>query len=153
MNRVRPLAIRERTRERIRAAATVVTDPVTGLAEIDVYNVPAGFTFEARRVQWDGGFIADDGSNLSNAASIFSAGTFMRYLRSGQLIEIAKPNNLAGITNCSVPGIQTWADEQGPQLTGGETFQVRFALTSAAARGQSVTVTVEGILSQAGSAK
>lgn len=150
--RVRPVTRREATRGRVRATAAVFTDPATGFAELDVYNVPQGFQFEVRRVFMDGSQVSENGANLNTAgASGSAANSFVRYQRSGTLIEYGKPNNIPGLSGFSVPGVQTWGKEEGPKLTGGETFQVRFRMSQASIRGQSVTVTVEGILSEVGS--
>lgn len=156
MTRVRTRAAtsREANRTRVRATATFQTESVAGSGSVDVYTVPPGFELEVRRVQFDGGWIADDGSNLGVRAVPFSAlGVDAQYLRSGTRIEWAKPAGVPPITGPCVPGIQTWSEEEGPLITGGEIFQVRVRLDSAFARGQSVTISLEGILSKVGSLK
>lgn len=130
---------RSRNAKRVRATTTVKLD-TTGNGDDDVYNVPVGFQFEARRVVLDLDTAADpnSGNVLLNIA-----GRAVEYLRSGSRIEYGAPFGSNG--QIQVPGIQTWGSEQGPYLRNGETFTVRVkGLTP----NSILTVNVEGILSK-----
>jgi hypothetical protein len=119
---------------RIRAT-TQVTLNATGAGQDDVYKVPAGYEFAARRVTMYTS-IADP----VTGAVIFAAGKAVAYLRSGAFIEWAQPQ--FG-NSYQVPGVQTWGSEQGPYLRNSEVFQVQaFGLTASAI----LTVILEGLL-------
>lgn len=131
-------AIRERdAQKRVRATAVIALDP-TGAGTDEVYAVPVGFEFEARRVTL-GLDTAADPSTGNVALNV--AGKTVEYLRSGTRIEYAVPQSPNAIPQ--VPGIQTWGAEQGPYLRNGEVFEVRAVGLTANAR---LSVTVEGIL-------
>lgn len=147
-------AQREVTRERVRAAATSnVTVAQTLL--LPIYKVPIGYRFAVRRISFDTGNITQDGANLStDYQPLNSGGQWLRYYRSGTPIEWASPKvagNLGGAAG-SVPGVQTWGDEEGPQLISGEVFEVAGVLAFLFP-GVSVTAQLEGILTKIGSPK
>lgn len=104
---------------RIRVSSSVLLD-TTGKGQDEVYNVPAGYRFEVRRVvlSLTGNQPADP-----NTAQVVltAAGKYVAYLRSGSLIEYAQPFYGAVI---QVPGMQSWSKGQGPHLANKETFQV-----------------------------
>lgn len=144
-------AKREYSRERVRAVATGrfgvdLTVPVI----VPVYKVPVGYRFEARRVNLDSGFI-NETNTLQGA--VMGPGNAIQFLRSGQRIDWPF-TQCAVISNGCFPGIITWGDEEGPTLTSGEVFEVRILLSASAAFADStVTITLEGILMEAGSNK
>jgi hypothetical protein len=134
-------AITERDRpQRVRATQLVKLDG-TGAGQVEVYSVPIGFEFEARRVTLD----LDTASDPSTGnVALNVAGKYVAYQRSGTRIEYAVPGSPAGIA--SVPGVQTWGDQQGPYLRNGEVFEARAVGLTANAL---LTCTVEGILRRA----
>lgn len=143
---LRQYSARQESWRRIRAAESAALD-ATGAAAIDVYKVPAGDEFEARRVVIDMGDATDAARNSINLGG---AGVSVQYLRSGVRIEWALPVSQEG--GFKVPGVETWGSQQGPVLKNGEIFQVK-ALLGAGKAGVTMTVLVEGILTQAGSLK
>src|SRR6266498_330580 len=144
---LRQYTTRQRTRERVRAPVTTQLD-ANGAATIGVYDVPSGFELEVRRVQFDLGSVTETTFSAS-AVLLNAAGVSVQYLRSGLRIEWGAPSSPNGIT---VPGIQTWGSEQGPYLRNGEAFQVKVNF-GAALGGVTLTVSMEGILTQGGSLK
>lgn len=129
--------------DRVRAAESVTLD-ATGAAKVDVYKVPAGMRFEARRVVIDMG----DASDVArNSVNLSAAGVSAQYLRSGTRIEWALPVSQEG--GFRVPGVETWGAQQGPSLVNGEVFQVQVLLGGGKA-GVTMTVLVEGVLTKGG---
>jgi hypothetical protein len=128
---------RETVEERIRAAATIKLDG-SGNGQDEVYGVPLGFEFEARRVTLDLD-TATDPSTGNVALNV--AGKSVSYLRSGTRIEYAAPLSPNAVPQ--VPGVQSWGEEQGPYLRNGEVFEVRAVGLTAASI---LDVTLEGIL-------
>lgn len=125
---------------RVRATQIVILD-AAGNAQDEVYSVPVGFEFEARRVMLD----LDTATDPSTGnVPLNVAGRSVEYLRSGTRIEYAIPDSPNG-PPAQVPGIQTWGSEQGPYLRNGETFEIRARGLTAGSR---LSVTVEGILSR-----
>lgn len=147
------LTTRQATRERIRAVASTVLDGA-GYGFIDVYKVPIGYELEVRRVQIELGSIRDDGTNLGTACITLNGfPTYAEYLRSGTRIEWAAPMDSLSNSVARLPGVQTWGREQGPYLRNGEIFQFQCGLGVGVAFFVPITVTVEGILTKAGSTK
>lgn len=123
---------------RIRAAASVILD-ATGSGDDEVYKIPAGYEFQARRIVLTlTGSVAND-PNTGNIA-LNAAGKFVAYMRGGQLIEYGQPTYGAAI---QVPGSQSWGDQQGPYLRNGEVFGVVVKGLTANA---SLSVYLEGLL-------
>lgn len=153
--RLHPATEREANRTRVRIPASGTTDPVDGSGFITLYSVPPGFTLEVRRLQFDGSWCKADGTNLATtgAVPLVSGGMSVQYLRSGRRIEWGNPGGIPPVTGGCVPGVQTWGEEQGPFLQGGEVFQVQYRLNQASARNGVLLVTLEGILSKVGSLK
>jgi hypothetical protein len=120
----------------IRATADVILD-ATGSGTVEVYKAPIGMTFELRRCIL----------GLSTATDpftgnvLFSAGHYVRYRRSGASIEFAIP--LAPTAIAQVPGMQSWAREEGPIIANGEEFEVQAVGLTA---GASFLVGIEGLL-------
>jgi hypothetical protein len=134
---------RARQESRVRAPATFQLD-ATGAGQGDVFEVEAGYEFEARRVvvTLTGNIPSDP--NTGNVA-LNAAGKYVAYLRSGSLIEYGQPA-YGGVIQ--VPGSQTWSREQGPYLRNQEVFQVKVAGLTASGV---VNVYLEGILTRPGS--
>lgn len=125
--------------QRVRAAATITLD-ANGNGQDEVYAVPAGMEFAARRVSLDLNTAADPSTGN---VPLDVAGKTVEYLRSGTRIEYAVPQSPKAVPQ--VPGIQTWGDQQGPYLRNGEVFEVRVkGLTANAV----LDVTVEGLLAE-----
>lgn len=114
---------------RVRAAGTVALD-ANGNGTEELYSVPLGMEFEARRVTLD---ISGASDPSTGNVALNVAGKFVAYQRSGARIEYAVPLSPNSVPQ--VPGVQTWGDEQGPYLRNGEVFEI-------AARG----LTANGIL-------
>lgn len=129
------------TAKRVRATAIVVLD-VAGAGQDEVYTVPAGFQFEARRVFFDLDTAADP---ATGNVPLNVAGKTVEYLRSGQRVEYAAPYGPNQVPQ--VPGTQTWGDQQGPYFRNNETVEVRVKGFPAGSR---LTVALEGILSRPG---
>lgn len=124
--------------KRVRANAIVLLD-ASGNGQAEVYTIPVGFQFEARRVFLD----LDTASDPSTGnVALNVAGKAVDYLRSGTRIEYAVPFGPNAASQ--IPGVQTWGSEQGPYFRNGEVFEVRARGLTANAR---LSVTVEGILS------
>lgn len=128
---------KETVESRVRAAATIALD-ASGNGQDEVYTVPAGFEFEARRVVLDLNTAADPstGSVVLNVA-----GKYVQYLRSGTVIEYGNPVGSTG--SIQVPGKETWSREQGPYFRNDEVFEVKVVGLTASAI---LKVWVEGIL-------
>lgn len=92
-----------------------------GSGVVDIYKVPTGAEFEARRVVFTLTGSAPNDPNTGNVA-LNVAGKWIAYLRGGSLIEYAAP--LYG-NAVQVPGSQSWGDEQGPYLRNGEIFSIQ----------------------------
>ena len=121
---------------RIRAGETIQLD-ANGAGRDEVYKVPLGYEFAARRVSVTLSGVSDPSSGN---VVLNVAGKWIAYLRSQQFIEFGQPQYGAAI---QVPGIQTWGDQQGPYLRNGEYFEVQAAgLTANAA----LIVLLEGLL-------
>jgi hypothetical protein len=127
---------RQTVEHRVRAEGNIRLD-ANGNGTIELYTVPQGFEFDARRVTLD----LDQASDPSTGAVVLNAaGKFIEYLRAGERIEYGQPQYGASV---QVPGAQTWSREQGPYLRNGETFEVAaHGLTAAGG----FRATVEGIL-------
>lgn len=131
---------------RIRATETALLAAGTGASGVfDVYKVPSGAEFAIRRVTFDLSSVT--GATLAaSAVPINIPSSFIKYLRSGTLIEYAVP--IGPALTAKVPGAQTWGDEQGPYMRNGEVFQIDCALITAPGPGSQLTVTVEGLLTE-----
>lgn len=140
---------RQDTRERVRAGATLVLD-ANGIAQEEVYSVPIGFEFEARRVFMDLSSVTESTLPVGTI-NLSGAGLSVQYMRSGTRIEWANPASPVG-SGGRVPGTQTWGSQQGPYLRNGEVLEVR-AVLGAGHAGDTLIVMLEGILTQAGSLK
>lgn len=131
--------LRSQDSKRIRATESVKLD-ANGAGKVDVYTVPPGFQFEARRVMVNIDSAADPSTGN---VPLNVAGKAVKYLRSGTLIEYAVPSSPNAAPQ--VPGVQTWGAEQGPYIRNGEVFQIEaVGLTANAV----LVVNVEGILSK-----
>jgi hypothetical protein len=127
----------ERAPSRVRATAIIVLD-ATGAGQDEVYTVPAGYEFALRRVTLD----LDTASDPSTGNVLLNvAGRAVEYLRSGARIEYAAP--LSPNSVAQVPGVQTWANQQGPYLRNSEVFEVKVRGLTALSR---LSVIAEGIL-------
>lgn len=136
---VAKLIPRPREVTRIRAIQTVTLDG-TGSGADEIFKVPAGYFFEARRV-----FLNITGAVDPSTGNIplNVAGKYVAYMRSGGLIEYAVPVSPNSVPQ--IPGVQTWGREQGPYLRNGEVFEaVAKGLTANAI----LTVALEGILTR-----
>jgi hypothetical protein len=127
---------RERV-ERVRAPATIALDN-NGNGQDEVYAVPLGMEFSARRVTLD---LTGATDPSTGNVPLNVAGKAVEYLRSGVRIEFAVPQSVNAIPQ--VPGVQTWGDQQGPYLRNGEVFEVKVRGLTANA---TLDVTVEGLL-------
>lgn len=127
----------QKTRIRADQATALGVSP----SVVDVYHCPAGYSFEARRV-----FIRLSNDGLTTGAATFTAITdaaYLLYLRSGEIICAARP--VAPNGTFSIPGDESWGEEQGPKVANGEVFQVAaYGLT----QGVSLIVHLEGILTR-----
>jgi hypothetical protein len=121
----------------IRAGETI-TLSAGGNGQDEVYKVPLGYRFQARRVFLN---LSTATAPLTGNVALNAAGIYVAYLRSGAIIEYANPQSAAGIP--SIPGAQSWGDQQGPVLVNGEVFEVSAVGLTANA---SLDVTLEGIL-------
>lgn len=111
----------------------------TGGGTVDVYDVPVGYTFELRRI-----FLNLDSASAPGVGNVLlnqAAAIYLAYLRSGTVIEYANPASAMGVP--SIPGAQSWGDQQGPFLRNGEIFQVQAAGLTANA---TLAVYAQGIL-------
>jgi len=123
---------------RVRATAQVQLN-AAGNGTDEVYKVPSGYEFGARRVSMYlvGGGGADP---TTGAVALTGAGKGVAYLRSGQFIEWGQPQYGSTV---QVPGVQTWGSEQGPYLRNAEVFEVlALGLTASGI----LTVILEGLL-------
>lgn len=131
-------AYREDVTLRVRAGA--IGQAVAGATKIiDVYKVPAGFEFEARRIFLD---LSTGGDTPHGGMDLTAAPNWVEYLRSGDRIEWGQPQ-APTLTPNQIPGVQTWGSEQGPYLRNGEVFQVR---VNGVPMPNTVEVSLEGIL-------
>lgn len=129
------------TRVRVPAALKV---SAAGVVSGDVYKVPAGMEFDARRIvlTLTGPVLPNDptAGGPGVVVSVNVTGAYVAYTRSGQLIQYGYPSY------CSypqVPGQETWGDQQGPYLRNGEVFGIYAA--GMTANGQ-LSVYLEGLL-------
>lgn len=122
---------------RIRATAIIALD-AGGNGTDEVYNVPVGFEFAARRVTLDLD-TAPDPSTGNVPLNV--AGKAVEFLRSGTRVEYAVPISPNAVPQ--IPGVQTWGSEQGPQFVNGEVFEVKARGLTANAH---LSVILEGIL-------
>lgn len=114
---------------------------------LPVYTVPVGYVFDGRRIAFDMADIAFDGSDLlAQSAPLADPSSTLEYLRSGLRIEWGNPQNPCYPGQGAVPGLQNWGEDEGPHLTGGETFEVKMRLSTGGFR---IIVLLEGILSRA----
>lgn len=124
---------------RIRATQQVQLDG-TGGGRDEVYKVPTGYEFAARRVS----MYATVNDPTTGAIALSGAGKGVAYLRSGAFIEWAQPQYASAV---QVPGVQTWGAEQGPYLRNAEVFEVlAIGLTASII----LTVVLEGLLKRPG---
>jgi hypothetical protein len=129
--------------DRIRAAATVTLGP-TGIGQDEIYKVPAGMKFAARRVSIKSSVDGGDPFNVNVLGAL--AGEYISYLRAGQFISFAMPINVN--QKVALPGVETWGDQQGPNLVNGEVFEVYANLSGFGATFQNAVldVNLEGLL-------
>ena len=130
---------RPKEETRIRVIETIQLD-ANGSGTDEVYKVPAGYEFRARRVMLNIGGATDPSTGN---VPLNVAGKFVAYLRSGNLIEYAVP--VSPNAAPQVPGAQNWGSEQGPYLRNGEVFEVQAKGLTANAI---LTVALEGILTR-----
>jgi len=124
---------------RIRATAQVQLN-AAGNGQDEVYKVPTGYEFAARRVT---AYITVS-DPTTGAVALTGAGKGLAYLRSGAFIEWAQPQYGGTV---QVPGVQTWGREQGPYLRNAEVFEVMaLGLTASTI----LTVILEGLLHRPG---
>lgn len=124
---------------RIRATQQVQLG-AQGNGQDEVYKVPTGYEFGARRVS----MYLSVGDPTTGAVALTGAGKGVAYLRSGTFIEWAQPQYGSAV---QIPGVQTWGSEQGPYLRNAEVFEVlAVGLTASAI----LTVVLEGILRRPG---
>lgn len=124
-------------RSRIRAEAQVQLN-ASGNGVVEVYTVPTGMAFEARRVTL---FLGGATDPSTGNVPLNVAGKAVVYQRSGSPIEFAVPMSPNAVPQ--VPGVQTWGMEQGPYIRNAETFEVAvIGLTANAI----LSVILEGIL-------
>lgn len=128
-------------RTRMRVEAQVMLN-AAGNGQVEVYSIPAGYAFEARRVSLNIGGSTDPSTGN---VPLNVAGKFVAYLRSGSLIEYAVPVSPNAVPQ--VPGAQNWGAEQGPYLRNKEVFEVQ---AQGLTPNQMLTVILEGILYLAG---
>lgn len=132
----------EAARVRVRAPATLALD-ATGSGTVQVYKVPAGASFAARRVSLNLTSAADPSTG---AVALNVTGKYIQYLRSDYFIEYAIPLAPTGLAQ--VPGVQTWSEEEGPYLRNGEQFAIKAVGLTASVQ---LWVELEGILYPEGS--
>ena len=125
---------------RMRMPASLALN-AAGAGAVDVYKVPVGAEFEARRVVFTLTGSAPNDPNTGNVA-LNVAGKWIAYLRGGNLIEYAAPLYGAAV---QVPGSQSWGDEQGPYLRNGEVFSIQAAGLTA---NVVLNIYLEGILTE-----
>lgn len=123
-------------RKRVRAMMTQALD-AAGHALFDVYKVPSGMEFEARRIVLDLNSAADPSAGNIN---LQNPGVFVRYLRSGARIGYANPSTPHG--SAAIPGTESWGEQQGPVLRTQEVFQIE--AQAAGAAGSVLSVLLEG---------
>ena len=122
---------------RVRASASAALNAAGAtITPMQVYKIPAGYEFAARRVMVNINTAAGPGTG--NVP--LTAGAFITYQRSGTLIAYGQP---AYGSTVQVPGAETWGDEQGPYLRNGEYFEVVAAGLTASAQ---LVVYLQGIL-------
>jgi hypothetical protein len=129
--------------DRIRAAATVTLNSA-GVGQDEIYKVPAGMKFAARRVSIKSSVDGGDPFNAQYLGAL--ANEYITYLRSGQFISFAMPTHLT--LKIALPGVETWGDQQGPNLVNGEVFEVYANLAGFGATFQNAVldVNLEGLL-------
>lgn len=133
----RHLAEHREKRTSIRAGQAIILD-ANGAGQDEIYKVPLGYRFYVRRVSLNLSTASDP---LTGNVALNVAGHYIVYQRSGTFIEYGNPTSPAGIP--SIPGAQTWSEQEGPYLSNGEVFEVRaFGLTA----GSSLDVAIQGIL-------
>jgi hypothetical protein len=124
-------------RHRVRATGMVVLD-ATGSGIIELYTVPLGMEFRARRVMVNLNTATDPSTGN---VPLNVGGKYVAYQRSGTLISYGIPLSPNAIPQ--VPGVETWGEEQGPYTQNGEVFEVAAKGLTAAATFEAV---VEGVL-------
>lgn len=148
----RALTRRQVTRQRVRAAASgVIPLTLDTPLILPVYKVPTGFRLDINQVQWDLGTFTE--ADLLNGIALLG-GNSGSYYRSGIRLAWALPKSPA-LSLPAIPGIETWGDEEGPQLISGEVFEVHvnIHINNPLSVGAPLTITIEGTLTEAGSAK
>lgn len=134
---VAALIPRGREATHIRAAESITLD-AAGAGQDEVYKVPTGYGFFLRRVSL---LLSSATDPATGNVALNVAGQYIAYLRSGTLIEFAIP--VAATAQAQVPGVQTWAFEEGPYLRNGEVFEIKAAGLTAGAQ---LIVQIQGIL-------
>lgn len=130
---------KESASKRVRTAVGVNLD-AAGNGQDEVYGVPIGFEFEARRLFVN---LSTASGPVTGSVALNVAGKQIALLRSGVLMEYAVP--LAPTALAQVPGMQTWGFQEGPYLRNGEVFEVQAVGLTALA---TLMVTLEGILTR-----
>lgn len=133
----RHLAEHREKRTTIRAGQAVILD-ATGAGQDEIYKVPLGYRFYLRRVSLNLSTATDP---LTGNVALNVAGHSIVYMRSGNFIDYANPLSAAGVA--SVPGAQTWSEQEGPFLANGEVFEV---LARGLTAGASLDVNIQGVL-------
>lgn len=124
---------------RIRATQQVQLN-AAGAGQDEVYKVPTGFEFGARRLT---AYVTVN-DPTTGAIALAGAGKGLAILRSGAFVEWAQPQYGSAV---QVPGVQTWGSEQGPYLRNAEVFEVlAVGLTANAI----LTIVLEGMLRRPG---
>jgi hypothetical protein len=121
----------------IRASASMVMD-ANGNGVETVYEVPMGSEFGVRRLELTLGAVVDP---VGNSVNLSAAGSYVALQRSGTLVEYLAPAGPTG--HASIPGVQSWGDEQGPFLRNGEALEIRAVGLGV---GASLQVFLQGVL-------
>lgn len=120
---------------RIRVTSQVTLN-AAGNGQVEVYKVPSGYEFAARRVS----MYLSITDPTTGAVALNAAGKGVAYQRSGAFIEWGQPQYGSAV---QIPGVQTWGREQGPYLRNAEVFEVAaLGLTASVV----LTVVLEGLL-------
>jgi hypothetical protein len=137
---------------RIRARQTFVLDANGNLGgaslgtiqPLTVYKVPMGYSFEARRVTFNLNSAQGPTFPTTGVLALSSAASavWAAYFRSSEFVCFANPSSANG---ASIPGVESWGDQQGLYLQNGETFDIAVNGKAAIALA-AMTVELEGIL-------
>lgn len=126
---------------RIRATSSIILDE-NGDGVLDIYQVPLGYEFELRRVNFDG-----NGTPSNTQGG--DGSHYITYLRSGRLIAYANPNsylnNNSDTSTTLVPGNESWSSEQGPILKNGEVLSVGLNMLT---NFTTIDVEIQGLLKE-----